>query len=251
MLGPDEAGVRGYCLPHTFDRAVQLGLELTSDDLAQALAQGACLLAELVSGLAPAVREDEQAVAGDYRGGDDPRRVEEAGRCDGDDDGPDTDGPNLERGGLGDGTLDGERQLLGLALPVVALHHVLGVLADRLEEPAAVVLEAVADLADQPLVVSGLAAAVDVLDDHAPLLEVPGNHPIYELVDTLVHEVFGVGDDFPLEAFAHLLLPEEFADVGEPNIFLQPGVTPLVHPQDYVLDLGYPRLEVSARVLLE
>ena len=50
--------------------------------------------------------------------------------------------------------------VVGLALPVVALHHVLGVLADRLNEPTTVVFETVADLSDQALVVIGLAAAM-------------------------------------------------------------------------------------------
>ena len=45
-----------------------------------------------------------------------------------------------------------EGQLFGFAFPVVALHHVLDVLADGLDEPAAVVLETVADLPDQALV---------------------------------------------------------------------------------------------------
>src|SRR5215212_1052773 len=130
VLGADEAGVRGYGFPHPLDGARQLGLELPPDDLAEALAQGVRLLAELLAGLAPAVGDDEQTVAGDYGTGDDPRHVQEAGRGDGDDDGPDADGPDLERRCLGDGTLQGERQLLGLALAVVALHHVLGVLAD-------------------------------------------------------------------------------------------------------------------------
>jgi hypothetical protein len=48
---------------------------------------------------------------------------------------------------------------------------------------------------------------------------------------------------------AHLLLAEELADVGEADVLLQPGIAPLVHPQDYVLDLGHPRLEVPAHVL--
>src|SRR5215208_2862690 len=127
---------------------------------------------------------------------------DEAGRCEGDHDAPDTDGPDFERGGLGNGALDGVRQLFGLALPVVALHHVLGVLAYGLDEPAAVVLETVADLPDQALVVFGLAAAVDVHDDHAPQVEVPVDQPIYELVYPLVHELLNVCDDFPLEALA-------------------------------------------------
>src|SRR5215203_3406752 len=242
VLGPDETGVGGYGLPHTLDGAVRLSLELTSDDLTQALAQGVRLLAKLLARLTPTVWEDEQTVAGDYRGGDNPRHVEETRRCDGDDDGPDTDGPYLERSGLGDGALEGERQFLGLALPVVALHHVLGVLADGLDEPAAVVLETVAHLPDQTLVVIGLTAAIDVLDDHAPLLEVPVDHPVYELIHPLVHELLGVCDDLPLETLAHLLLAEELADVGEADVLLQPAVAPLVHLQDYVLDLGGPEV---------
>src|SRR5918999_98313 len=249
VFGSDETGVGGYGFPHTLDGAVRLDLELTSDDLTRAPTQGVCLLTELLAGLAPAVREDDQTVAGDYRGGHNPRHVEEARRCDCDDETPDTDGPDLERGGLGDGALDGERQLLGLALPVIALHHVLGVLVDGLDEPAAVVLETVAQFPDQAPVVIGLASSVDVLDDHAPLLEIPVDHPVYELVDPLVHKVLGVCHDLPLETLAHLLLAEELADVGEADVLLQPGVAPLAHLQDYVLDLGYPRLEVPAHVL--
>jgi len=83
VLGPDETGVGGYGLPHTLDGAVRLSLELTSDDLTQALAQGVRLLAKLLAGLTPTVWEDEQTVAGDYRGGDNPRHVEETRRCDG------------------------------------------------------------------------------------------------------------------------------------------------------------------------
>src|SRR5215210_7142097 len=145
VLRADEAGVWCYGLAHPLDRAGQLGLELSSNDLAEPLAQGIRRRAELVAGLAPAVGEDEQAVAGDYRGGDDAGSVHEAGGGEGHDDAPDADGPHLERGGLGDGALDGERELLGLAFPVVAVHHVLGVLADGPQELAAGVLEAVAD----------------------------------------------------------------------------------------------------------
>src|SRR5687767_12695428 len=86
VLGADETGVGGYGLLHTLDGAVRLNLELTSDYLTQAPAQGVCLLTELLAGLAPAVRKDEQTVAGDYRGGDNPRHVEEARRREGDDD---------------------------------------------------------------------------------------------------------------------------------------------------------------------
>ena len=67
VLGPDEAGVGGYGLPHTLDGAVRLSLELASDDPAQAFAKGVCLLTKLFAGLALAVREDEQAVSRDYR----------------------------------------------------------------------------------------------------------------------------------------------------------------------------------------
>src|SRR5215203_4694478 len=56
VLGSDETGVGAYGLPHTLDGAVGLNLELTSDDLTQAPAQGVCLLTELFAGLAPAVR---------------------------------------------------------------------------------------------------------------------------------------------------------------------------------------------------
>ena len=66
MLGADEAGVGGYGLPHPLDGAAELGLELAPDDLAEALAQGLGLLAELLAGLAAAVREGEQAVACEY-----------------------------------------------------------------------------------------------------------------------------------------------------------------------------------------
>src|ERR671932_461435 len=73
------------------------------------------------------------------------------------------------------------------------------------------------------------AAALDVLDDGAPLLEVPVYHPVYELIHPLVHELLRVADDLPLEALAHLLLPKELADVGEADVLLKPGVAPPVH----------------------
>ena len=111
MLGSDETGVGGYGFPHTLDGAVRLDLELTSDDLTRAPTQGVCLLTELLAGLAPAVREDDQTVAGDYRGGHNPRHVEEARRRDGDDEAPDTDGPDFERGGLGDGAPSSSRSV--------------------------------------------------------------------------------------------------------------------------------------------
>src|ERR687886_716174 len=109
---------------------------------------------------------------------------------------------------LGDGALNRRGQLLRLALAVVALHSARGVLAHGLQELAAVVLEAVPDVPDQALVVARLAAALDILDYRAPLLEVALNHPVYELVYPLVYELLGVGDDLPLEALPHLLLPE-------------------------------------------
>src|ERR671916_64615 len=47
VLRADEAGVRGYRLAHPLDGAVQLGVELPPHHLAEALAQGVRLLAEL------------------------------------------------------------------------------------------------------------------------------------------------------------------------------------------------------------
>src|SRR5918994_1771880 len=133
--------------------------------------------------------------------------------------------------------LDRGRQLLGFSIPVVALHHARGVLADGLQELAPVVLEAVADLPDQALVVARLAAALDVLDNGAPLLEVPIDHPVDELVYALVYEVLGIGDDLPLEALLHLLLAHKLAKVHQPYVLLQPRVAPLVERVDDVLDL--------------
>src|SRR5215217_7912089 len=249
VLGADEACVRGYGLSHPLDGAAELGLELPPDDLAEALAQGVGLLAELLAGLAATVREDEQPVTSENRSGDDPRHIQESGRGDGDYDGPDAHRPDLESRGLGDGALQRERQLLRLALAVVALHHVLGVLADRAQKLAAVVVEGVADLPDQALVVVRLTAPVHVIHDRAPLLQVPVYHPVHELIHPLIHELLGVSDDLPLEALAHPLLAEQLEDVTEADVLLQPGVAPLVHPHDDVLDLGHPRLEISIHVL--
>src|SRR5918995_7382023 len=47
VLGADEAGVGGYRLAHPLDGAVELRLELAANYLAQPLAQGVGLLAEL------------------------------------------------------------------------------------------------------------------------------------------------------------------------------------------------------------
>ncbi|MBW3631282.1 MAG: response regulator, partial [Gemmatimonadetes bacterium] len=77
---------------------------------------------------------------------------------------------------------------------------VLGVPADGLEKLVAVVLEVVPDVADDVLVVARLAPAVHVIHNPPPLLEVPVDHPVDKLLDPLVYQPFGIGDDLVLEA---------------------------------------------------
>ncbi len=95
-----------------------------------------------------------------------------------------------------------------------------GVLADGVEELRAVVLEGVADLADDVFVVPRLPAAIDILHDSAPLLEVPVDHSVYELLQPPIDELLGVRHDLLLETLLHLLLADELADVHDPNILL-------------------------------
>src|ERR687894_83505 len=83
-------------------------------------------------------------------------------------------------------------------------------------------------------------APIDVLYDSAPLPEVAVHHPVYEFVNPLVYEFLGVGHHLSLEALAHLLLPQQLAEVHQPDVLLQPGVAPLVEGVDDILDLGHP-----------
>src|SRR5215212_6597320 len=250
VLRADETGVGCYGVAHPLDGAVELRVELPAEHLAEALAQRVSLLPELPPRLAALVGKNKEPVARDYGGGYDARHVEEAGRGERHDDGADADGPDLGHGGLGDGPLYGGGELLRLAFTVVALHDARGVLAHGVQQLAPVILEAVADLPDQTLVVARLPPALDVLHDHAPLLEVSVDHPVDELVDPLVYEVLGVCDDLPLEALLHLLLAQELAKVHQPDVLLQPRIAALVERVDDVLDLGEPRLEVALHVLL-
>src|SRR5215203_587131 len=63
-------------------------------------------------------------------------------------------------------------------------------------------------------------------------------------------ETLGVGDDLPLKAVLDLFALDQLPDVREADVLLEPLVTPLVHGEDDVLDLGHPRLEVALHVLL-
>jgi hypothetical protein len=162
VLGADEAGVWDYRLAHPLDGAVQLGIELSTDFLAQALPQSLGLLAELLARLTSPARQDKKSEAGDQERRRYPRYVRRRRCGDRHECRPETKSADLDRGRLGDGALQGEGELLRLVFAVVALDDVSGVLADGVEQLRAVVLEVVADLPDDLLVVPNLSAAVDV-----------------------------------------------------------------------------------------
>src|SRR5918995_4317192 len=63
VLGADEASVGGYRLAHPLDGAVEFRLELATHHLAQTLAQGIGLFAELGPRPAAPVRQDKETEA--------------------------------------------------------------------------------------------------------------------------------------------------------------------------------------------
>src|SRR5918997_5921016 len=134
VLGADEASVGGYRFAHPLDGAVKLRLELATHHLAQPLAQGIGLFAELGPRLAAPVRQDKEAETRDHERRRYPgyvrrrRRGYRHRRC------PEAQGPDLDRRRLGYGALQGKGELLRLVLAVVALDNVRCVLSDGLQE---------------------------------------------------------------------------------------------------------------------
>src|SRR5215210_2249908 len=251
VLGPDEAGVGRYRLSHALDRPGQLRRELAAHDLGELRAQRLGLLPELPAGLAAAVGQDKEPQAGEEERRERHGHVHGGGHGHRGHDSPETQGADLGGDRLGDGPLQGERYLLRFPIPIVVSDDRRRVAADRTKHLAAVVLEVVADVADQVLVVLRLPAAVHVCDDAPPLLQVPVDHPVDKLPDAIVDQGLRVGNDLALETVLDLLAPDQLADVADPDVSLEPFVAPLVHLVNYVLDLRHPGLEVAVHVLYE
>ena len=117
------------------------------------------------------------------------------------------------------------------------------------ENLAAVVLEAVVHLAHELAVEARLTPEVGVLQDRAPLLEVPVDHPADKFAHAVVEELLGVGDYLVPETLLDLLALHKLHGVLEVDVLLEPLVAPLVDRTHDLPDLAHPGCEVALHVL--
>src|SRR5699024_5856603 len=145
-------------------------------------------------------------------------------------------GAGLGHGDDCDSVADGERELPGVRVGVVALDFLPGAFGDGLEHRATAASALTANLADNLRRISAQAAAIDVLVVGSPDAKILLDHPVDQFVDGVVDRALGIADDFFLELTTDAVGVQEVEDATDADGLLEKLVTPGVHAVDDVLD---------------
>ncbi len=113
---------------------------------------------------------------------------------------------------------------------------------------AAVGLESSSNLTHHPIGVGG-GATVDVVDHRLPLLKIRLHQPVDERLHLGFHILRCVGDDLGFEPSSERLLVEKARQATQPHGLVKEGETPLLHPEEHILDVGQPETELAIDIV--